>query len=715
MSGTTEQAVEASLRARRNRTEMWEGDVPLHEYPGPDKLPPPPKGASARDLERYQLRQSRFEINKVALLHYKKGMTEAQVNVKLAARYGVQLRAGTVWRMAERAKKLNPETGRIYGFWACVPNFRSLPSHSSTQRPNKKSRNPTYLLSALFDRFPDIEAKLIAFVVNRTTGLTEMRKVGINDSEKVWKLFVVLCREKNLHIAAPPEWPFTTAKRGSEAIRRWAEQQRFLNPSKAALNLLPANVAKALKRDYAGVGLDPVAAALGMAYSRVELDEHEMDEMWTYLIQDAEGNWFVAPNGRMWVTVMVETESGAALAGTVAFGPSFRKEDVLQTVYSALVPPARPAKYRLDDPEWRVPPEGLFPAELPGFERCTWQQIALDQASAHRAPDVQNAIEDVTGCIVSHDMPEVPTARPIIELFFKTLAKLAEWFESAVGNNPNSPARRDPVNGAVRSLVYVPLAHELLQIVLRIYNATPKKSLGGDTPNEYLQKKRARNECFVSQINAKQNNLYKLLPSYEAELTRRGDPMLGPIQVNFMYATYTGAELANAQELMMTTDTKVDIYPQPDARFAFVVPRSAPERLLRVAVTQKRWQEPHTLEMRQFYWWLGTHKYFKGKSLLPQSGVAASRALAKAASTHEGFAKLVGGHQAFYDLYGNGDIRCIDLSRAQCDELLAWVQKKKEEGQDDGSGVEDETAEAESSSADQFERSDDKTDPYGLR
>jgi hypothetical protein len=269
------------------------------------------------------------------------------------------------------------------------------------------------------------------------------------------------------------------------------------------------------------------------------------------------------------------------------------------------------------------------------------------------------------------------------------------------------------VSGAVRSLVYVPLAQELLQIVMRIYNATPKKSLGGDTPNEYLQKKRARNECFVSQINAKQNNLYKLLPSYEAELTRRGDPMLGPIQVNFMYATYTGPKLANAQELMMTTDTKVDIYPQPDARFAFVVPRSAPERICRVAVTQKRWREP---QMRQFYWWLGNHKYFKGKSLLPQSGVAASRALAKAASTHEGFAKLVGGHQAFYDLYGNGDIRCIDLSRAQCDELLARVQRKsKEEGWEVGNGGEDETAQAESTSADQFERSADKSDPYGLR
>jgi hypothetical protein len=701
-------------RVRRNRAEVNLGDVPLHEYPGPTVLPAPPKNASAEDREKHKARQTRFEINKVALQHYKSGLAEAKVNEKLTERYGVELPNGAIWRLAQRAQEINPSTGRIYGFWACVPNFRALPSLTRSSRPARTSRNQAHHLSAFFDRYPDIEAKLVTFVAKRTTGIAEMRKVPIVNIDKVWPLFLALCKEKQLHIASPREWPYSTASRGYEAIRRWLEGQRYLNPSQSAFNLLEESVAKAIRRDYAGVGLEPLAATSGMAYSRVELDEHEMDAMWTYLIQDDEGKWIAAPAGRMWVVVLLDTETTAALAGTVCFGPSFRKEDVLQTVYSALVAPPRPTRFRLDDPEWYLPPEAVFPSELPEFARCTWQQIALDLAASHRSPEVKAAIEDVTGCIASYDMPATPTARPIIELFFKYLARFAEWFESAVGNSPDSPVRRDPQRGAVESLVYVPAAHEILQMVLRIYNATPKKSLRGDSPIENLHRKRRDNQCFVSQIDATHNNLHRLLPKFEATLTRRHDPMFGPIAVNFGWTYYMGPELSTAQELMMTTDQKVDIYVQPDARFAVVEPRSAPERSYKVAVANRRWWEPHSLEMRKFYYWLGQHKRFAGKSELPQSGVAASRALAKAASTHEGFARLIGGHQAFYDLYGNGDVRCINLTPKECDELLAFVQRKRKE---EGDECDDEGAEAPQTASAPPPSGPETTasDPYGLR
>lgn len=670
-------------RLRRNRAQMNVGDVPLHEYPGPAVLPAPPKGASAEEREKYKARQTRFEINKVALQHFKNGLTEAQANAKLEERFKVKLPNGAIWRLAERARQVNPATGHIYGFWACVPNFRPLPSLTRSTRPARNSRNQAHHLSAFFDRYPDIEAKLVTFVAKRTTDIAEMRKVSVVTIDKVWPLFIALCKEKQLHIATPREWPYTVKSRGYEAVRRWLEGQRYLNPSQSAFNLLEADVAKAIKRDYAGVGLEPLAATQGMAYSRVELDEHEMDAMWTYLIQDHEGKWIAAPAGRMWVVVLIDTETTAVLSGTVCFGPSFRKADVLQTVYSALVAPPRPSRFRLDDPEWYLPPEAKFPAELPEFARCTWQQMALDQAASHRSPEVKSAIEEVTGCIASYDMPATPTARPIIELFFKHLAKFAQWFESAVGNSPDSPSRRDPERGAVESLVYVPAAHEILQMVLRLYNATAKKSLGGDSPLENLLRKRRDNQCFVSQIDAKRNKLHRLLPKFEAHLTRRRDKMLGPIAVNYGHTYYMGPELSNAQELMATTDQTVDIYVQPDARFAVVEPRCAPERALNVVVANRRWWEPHTLAIRKFYSWLGNAKRFNALAELPQSGVAAARALAKAASTHEGFARLIGGHQAFYDLYGNGDVRCINLTPKECDELFDYVKRKmKEEGDD---------------------------------
>lgn len=99
------------------------------------------------------------------------------------------------------------------------------------------------------------------------------------------------------------------------------------------------------------------------------------------------------------------------------------------------------------------------------------------------------------------------------------------------------------------------------------------------------------------------------------------------------------------------------IYPQEDARFAFVVPLAFPERVYRV-VCEGRWRlTAHTLEERLFSTRAAKAKVFRDAAGGPLTGVGLARGLATAASTNEGLAKLLSGMTSFMDRFGAGVVR----------------------------------------------------------
>ncbi len=655
---------------RRNRAEM----TLMHsrDWPGPRDFPPlEPRSDEVEAHAKWKADKLRFDMNVCAATAYNdEHKTEPEVNAILFKRFGKRLAPGSVWKLVQRCNTFNPQTKRVHGFWACIPRYRPA---RLREFDTAHSRNPQHQLSQLFRQFPHIEAKLVTFIADRTTGKKEMRPVSVMDPSMVWDTFLGLCKAEGMHLA-PKRWPFTHKKQGYEAIRRWYHEEKYRNPSAAAFNELNESVAKSIRAAYRSIGVPKVAARLGMAYTRTELDEHMFDAEFTVFVPgEAPDEWIAVPQGRLYFLVIIECETEAVLAADVAFGEAFDMNDVKALVHDAILPPPRPSSFRLDDPEWALAEDACFPAELPEFRRCTWQVLAMDRALQHRAGDTREAIERVTGCQLDFDKPDEALSRYFIEGFFKRLAAFARWLESATGNAPDSPSRRDSAGGAVRSRLTRALARELLQLYCRNYNAAKKKGTGR-APNQTLLDRLAQGRCYIGRLGEQgYDNLYRLLPRYEGKLCERVTRSHGPVCVYLGYEYYLGPELSSRHELLRASDLTVDVYVQRDARYAIAVPRAFPEFAFLIVLCGPWAAEPHTLEWRMLVKRMAARGWFADHASKPLLGLAAARGLGRAAATDAGIAKLLAGYYTFVDHYGRGEVRYVNLTPEQRAELHQWL------------------------------------------
>lgn len=648
--------------------------VPLEEWPAPSAFFFAVSDASPEAVKAAELRHWHYRRNKKAVELYFSGSSPRQVNEELKKTFTKGMCESSLWRMCARALRSDESTGRILGFWACVPQWRAA-------RRTAAAPGESHHLTALFREATVIEQNMREFIRRRTTG-PDMRPVAALRPAIVWQTFLDQCK-RHTNRFEDKKWPFNGDRGGYEAIRRWYHIEKFKHPAAAASNELQADLAKQVAADYKGVaGVTAPISHLSMAYSEVQLDEHKMDQMWTFLVPGREeGEWLAVDIKRLWALCLVECKSTAVLSSGIAFGDSYATADVLRLIHSAMFPPKRPERLRLTNPEWRYRDDAAYPAELEAYGRNSWMTLAMDRHSTHRAA-LADAME-VMRCAVVSGAPGNPQVRDTIERFFKNIASHATWFESAVGNNAQSPARRDPEGGAIKSVVYAPLAHEYLDILNRNYNVTPQVALDGNTPIGRLALLAGRNQIFRSPIGEfRTGNLYQLLPRHRARLRRRHSPTHGPFCVYFGYTSYVGPELSKAQDLQFGSTMDVLIYPQEDARFAFVVPLAFPERVYRV-VCEGRWRlTAHTLEERLFSTRAAKAKVFRDAAGGPLTGVGLARGLATAASTNEGLAKLLSGMTSFMDRFGAGVVPYIDLSSDDINLLLEFAENQKDAGDD---------------------------------
>ena len=107
-----------------NRHELVEGIVPRANWPRPDCATYFGKDKAGRAAEdTYLARQG-------ALDDYIDGKRECQI---LRARPLAGLVKGHLYRMFKRANEHNPRTGKVNGYWACIPGWSSKgpPTRSS--------------------------------------------------------------------------------------------------------------------------------------------------------------------------------------------------------------------------------------------------------------------------------------------------------------------------------------------------------------------------------------------------------------------------------------------------------------------------------------------------------------------------------------------------------------------------------------------------------
>lgn len=645
------------MRRRRSRLEIVAEAPPVSQWPMPDV-------ASVPEHSRQQyLRQER------AVHMWLGGNDENEIHraTGLAAR---QTR-----RMVERCIAQNPLTGRNYGFWACLPGFRLAGLARERVRafnPEKAGRGLGLAgaLGDLFRRYPKIKAGLVAFVQTRKVS-GSVRASGVQP-RKLHAVFLALCKQENV---PQTDWPFIVKQRGYKAINYWYGRQRFDKPAASANNEGGTDEAGLVRSNYQRIEWNR-GKGQRLAFERTEMDEHYCDGVFEIGFPMSSEHIETILTKRLWALVMVETRSNAALASCMAYGDRYNRNDVLKVIRRALLPPAR-YQLTLKDPEYRYAEGAAYPAELPEFERNTWQTLAFDADKSHLSGLTLQALESAIGCHVLNERVGDARARPDIEGFFKNVAEAMSWLPSATGNRPDSPVRRNPEKEAVRHHIVAHLAEELLDVTCRNYNVTPNSGCGGLTPLFMLKELLQRGEVYrLGAGELTDERLWMLLPSYPAKLNRVSrKTRLGPLYVELYGGRYSSPELANAQELALQDNWNVRLYVEEDARFGYLVPEANPTRAFKVVITGKHAETPHTLEWRRAYDVFSRTQRMAARGTNPISMVGFARGLAAVGKDDNKAAALLGDVMSFMTRYSRGEVPLVGFEKDEDQRLLDAVHQ----------------------------------------
>ena len=229
------------------------------------------------------------------------------------------------------------------------------------------------------------------------------------------------------------------------------------------------------------------ASAAMHALDVVEFDGHRLDLRLKVVVRDPLGFEQEFEIERVWLLVVIDVWTRAALGYHVSLNREYSRYDVIRAIEAALEPHRRRV--------FTLPGVGYgecggFPSEkLPELGYATSQWFKLDNAKANLADDVRHALADFIGCSIDAGPAHTPDDRPYIERFFGTIASsLSSRLPGYTGSNPRD-VRRALSNPGSNLRLYVSLneLEELLEAAIGGYNASPHAGLNGRTPLEAME------------------------------------------------------------------------------------------------------------------------------------------------------------------------------------------------------------------------------------
>lgn len=665
---------ELAGRALAERRRILAVGPPVQDWPGPDL-------SYVRETD-----QSTYLANRLAVELWAAMVPEQAILHRLREKHGFDMAQGRTAKLVKRCLEVNPRTMRIHGFYGCIPG-----KHLAKHRPidlsgkdnegkgpgSKPKDNPrARQLGKLFAEHPKIEAAMVRLAITRKLH-KDMAPFAVLTPAIVTASFYTLCREAGLEKEG--KWPFSPElkKQGCEAIRRWYHKKKFDHPSRAALNELGDELGDTLSKDYRRIGINPIGLSLRLAYERVEMDEHYRDAMWVAMWPMRNGQHQIMRSSRLWGLAALECQCKLVLGTNMALGAKYDRADVMRLALNTLVPPPRPARLMLDDPEYVLLPEAKFPAEDPEFARNSFMTFAYDGDSSHLAEETLSAISEVFRCEIAAETIGDWSGRPNIEGWFRKLAAFDATTPAATGNSPDSPARRDPEQGAREITLYVPLAHESLDLIGRTHNITALDCLDGDTPLERLAELTRNGRVFRSQVGELgKGNLHLLLPRHAVQIVeyRAATKGHGVLGFNLKGAWYTSKELNADTLLRFARDRSAIVYLNEDARSGWLVPTAFPHARYLVTITGRWAAMPHTLQWRGFTEGLRGARVSSSKARLPNLPIGLLRALSLASKDNEALVNLASGAIAFMERYERGQVTEVDVTPAELEDALAYSE-----------------------------------------
>ncbi len=335
-------------------------------------------------------------------------------------------------------------------------------------------------------------------------------------------------------------YPLNTSDRGRRALLDYLRRQRVMAVVPGALEVELAPPSK----------LDD--AFRGRLFDRTEFDAHRIDVEGTLSVKVPKGGSVEKPITTLWLLIEVETRSRAIVSWSLRVGRSYNNLDVATCLATGLRPWV-PRQLTIPDLAYAAGagmPTGLEPALAARRSRS----IAMDNALAHSASDLESSICRSRGGVLIFGRAHEPRSRPIVEQLFSrlecgALRKIPGGFEPAkrLGDSKRRISKLPGSEHAFQLSAF----EELIDVIVANYNATVHPALGSLSPLQFLQSQpRAAFEFSPDGGEHDADELCTIL----VPLVVHGNRSQGVVpHVNYKYVKYRGAGLDGRWELIGKT------------------------------------------------------------------------------------------------------------------------------------------------------------------
>lgn len=455
-------------------------------------------------------------------------------------------------RLTKRCLTRHPD-GAVFGFRALIPGMRVSPYRQ--RRPIEKAiHSGAGALGELFRRYPTVQ-QTVESLYRRKAAITG-RPGHRMPVKEVHIRFLDACRTAGVPIDS---YPFTTESQGREALRRYLHSLQDRQSRQGAEST-----------DQPKAADPPRAPAILRAHARplsvCQLDAHRIDTHCSVLISGPSLVPVRVPLPRLWLLVLADTASRAALGHHLSLHTEYTQEDVLCAIRNAILPWHPRA---LAVPKMQYKPGAGFPSGvIRAYRGALMDCLQMDNAMANRAGNVvEKFLKRIHGMI--HFGPSgIPEVRNDIESLFGTFASEVHRLPSTSGSHPHDPRRSQGAADAVKYQVDLHHLEDLIDVLLANYNATPTQA-HGQSPIEYLSHFSDRLGPLIRRLPEEDLARFTLAHLRIPATIRARDRTSHRPYVHYAYADYSSPYLSAipsliGKQVILTVDMRdvrfVDVY-----------------------------------------------------------------------------------------------------------------------------------------------------------
>lgn len=369
------------------------------------------------------------------------------------------------------------DDGRLYGWAGLLHGMRTCDYRRKKSPPNRNDRNGhAGAFTQFLTEHPEIQDKLDALILGRRIS-GEVAEARVS-AKTAWSRLCSWCFDAGVD---QQSYPLNTKSQGRRSVARYVTQLVQRSPHGAVETRFGGNAAYKLRF---GTARRPAIWAMA-PFDTVQCDAHKIDCIGTLEITGPVGPQFV-PIERLWLIAYLDSYSRCVLGYSVGITTQPSAQTIEAAFVAANVPwqPMEASILGIKYAQGAGFPSGLTP-ELAQCSPCV---LNLDNAMQHYSHVIAEHLRRRLGCIIAYGGLADWGHNALLERWFKTLETRGfQRLPSTTGSQPGDTRARTPVRTASRlGITYQQLLY-LADVLCANYNATPHRSLGGQSPLEVLR------------------------------------------------------------------------------------------------------------------------------------------------------------------------------------------------------------------------------------